>query len=150
MSKHCIELEWQRLSDDFNYENYSRTHLVKFKEGQEMQFSAAAEFLGEQKYADPEQTLLAAVSSCHMLTFLAIASKSRLVIDEYRDSAEAILELNPETKKYWVSEMTLNPKIKFQGELPSPDRLRQMHEKSHANCFIANSIKSKVKINIHD
>jgi organic hydroperoxide reductase OsmC/OhrA len=147
MSKHEIKLNWTRTSADFNYENYNRTHQVSFKEGQEIYVSAAPDFHGDPQFADPEQVLLAALSSCHMLTFLAIASKSKFVLDEYHDEPVATLSQDSETKKFWISEINLNPKVKFSGDSPDLAKLKHMHDKAHENCFIARSIKTKVHVN---
>ena len=93
-----------------------------------------------------EQALAASLSSCHMLTFLAVASKFRFVVDSYTDEAVGYLEKN-ENGKLAVTRIELNPQISFgpdQG--PDEERLKNLHERAHKECFIANSIKSEITV----
>jgi organic hydroperoxide reductase OsmC/OhrA len=83
MSEYKITLTWQRGDKPFEYQKYSRDHTWKFEGGHEMQASAAPAYLGNPKLADPEEAFVASLSSCHMLTFLAIACKKKFVLDEY-------------------------------------------------------------------
>ena len=85
MSEHKVTLTWQRGDKPFEYQKYSRDHTWKFEGGHEMQASAAPAYLGNEKLVDPEEAFVASLSSCHMLTFLAIACKKRFVLDEYLD-----------------------------------------------------------------
>ena len=87
MSEHKVTLTWQRGDKPFEYQKYSRDHTWKFPGGHEMQASAAPAYLGNQNLVDPEEAFVASLSSCHMLTFLAIACKKRFVLDEYADEA---------------------------------------------------------------
>src|SRR5690606_29068944 len=91
MSEHRARVAWRRATADFVYETYDRTHEVRFGSGQHVQGSAAAEYHGDPTKVDPEELFTGALASCHMLTFLAIASKSRLVVDAYEDEAVATL-----------------------------------------------------------
>ena len=75
MSEHRILLNWQRTSSDFTYENYNRDHTWAFDGGVTVHASASPAYRGNTACVDPEEALVAALSSCHMLTFLAIASK---------------------------------------------------------------------------
>jgi organic hydroperoxide reductase OsmC/OhrA len=82
MSEHKVTLTWQRGDKPFDYQKYSRDHIWKFPGGHEMQASAAPAYLGNQNLVDPEEAFVASLSSCHMLTFLAIACKKKFVLDE--------------------------------------------------------------------
>lgn len=144
MSEHKSFLSWKRETPDFGYEKYDRTHTVRFEGGLTLQASSAPEFLGKAALANPEEMLVAALSSCHCLTFLAIASKSRLVVDRYEDNAVGHLEKN-EQGLMWVSRVVLNPRITFASEVPA-EKIRALHEKAHKNCFIANSVKTDVTV----
>ncbi len=147
MSEHRIDLSWQRNTSDFTYETYDRTHTVTFEGGSKIQTSSAATYLGNAALPNPEELLIAAVSSCFMLTFLAIAAKSKFIIDQYQDQATGILDKNPEGKLA-ITHIELNPKINFGGNKKPDDKtLQQMLQKSHAHCFITNSVKAEVKIN---
>jgi len=97
MSEHKIILTWKRGDTPFEYQKYSRDHTWKFDGGHEMQASANPTYLGNPKLVDPEEAFVASLSSCHMLTFLAIAAKKKFVLDEYIDDAIGHMEKNPET-----------------------------------------------------
>jgi organic hydroperoxide reductase OsmC/OhrA len=145
-SEHRINLFWKRITPDFSYETYDRTHAIRFEGGQVLPSSAAPDYLGRSEFANPEEMLVAALSSCHMLTFLAIAAKSRVVIDKYEDQAVAELTKNADGKLA-ITKVTLRPLIIVaagQGDLS--ERLTHFHEKAHANCFIANSVKCEVTV----
>src|SRR5215212_8243742 len=88
MSEHRIALEWQKGDAAFTYEAYTRNHTIRFKDGQETLIaSASPPYRGDGSRADPEDLLVAALSSCHMLSFLAIAAKKKLVVTSYQDDA---------------------------------------------------------------
>ena len=140
-----INLDWKRTKD-FSYEQYNRNHSITFGGQQTLKSSASTEFLGDADLANPEELLVSALASCHMLTLLAIAAKSGYVIDTYHDQASAMLEKNEEGKLAIIS-INLKPKIEWKGEkTPSAEQLKSLHDKAHRNCFIANSIKAKVNI----
>lgn len=144
MSEHRIELKWAKTTPDFQYETYDRTHQVRFSGGIECRASSAPEYLGNKDLTNPEELLVAAVSSCHMLTFLAVAAKSKLTLETYEDQAVGYLEKD-DSGKVWVKKIVLKPKTKFSGaNPPDPEKLKSLHDKAHHNCFIANSIKTEV------
>jgi organic hydroperoxide reductase OsmC/OhrA len=145
MSEHKITLTWQRETPDFNYKTYDRTHNVQFSGGATTQVTAAPEFLGKPEITNPEELMVAALSSCHMLTFLALAAFKNLVIDKYIDNASGVLSKNTEGKMA-LTQVTLRPQITFSGIQPDADTLHQLHEKAHKECFIANSVKTEVKV----
>jgi len=140
MSEHKINLSWKRTSSDFAYKNYNREHTVTFKGGAQIGMSAAPQFLGKAEFIDPEEMFVAAYSSCHMLTFLAIASKKGLIVESYVDSAVGHLRPN-ENGKLALTHIELHPVISFAGTTPTAAELEHMHELSHKECFIANSAK---------
>jgi organic hydroperoxide reductase OsmC/OhrA len=93
---------------------------------------------------NPEEQFVAALSSCHMLTFLAVAAKKRFVVESYEDDASGVLERNADGRLA-MTQVVLRPKAAFSGEkVPSPDELAAMHEAAHKGCFIANSVKADV------
>ncbi|WP_394200555.1 OsmC family protein [Shewanella waksmanii] len=124
---------------------WSRQHNIVLGSGITIACSSAASFLGNDDKANPEEMLLAAVSSCHMLSFLAIAEKKRWLVEHYQDQASAILTVN-ENGKQMVSEVNLTPNITFNGTPPTEAQLDKAHQLAHQHCFIANSIKAKVNI----
>jgi organic hydroperoxide reductase OsmC/OhrA len=146
MSEHRISLQWKRKTPDFAYETYDRTHTVMFNGGLTLEMSAAPQYLGKEEYANPEEMLAAALASCHMLTFLAIAAKSRYVVDAYEDEATAILGKNAEGQTA-VVKIVLRPKVVFSGgNIPDAAKLKSLHDKSGKHCFIESSIKSEVVV----
>lgn len=147
MSNHCARVAWRRdtTKPDFTYDTYDRTHTVAFGGGQELLGSAAPDYKGDATKANPEEMLAASLAACHMLTFLAIAARSRLVVDTYEDDAEATLGKNA-AGKLAVTKVVLRPRVTFAGTAPTAEKLRELHEKAHANCFIANSVSCEVVV----
>lgn len=142
-----INLDWERKTSDFSYENFDRSHQIKLSPQVSIKASASPSYLGDANFPNPEKNLTAAVSSCFFLTFLAIASKSGYQIDKYHDEAHAELSKN-ENGVFFVSKVTLNPNIAFSGEkIPDEDKFERLKQKAHRNCFIANSIKGEIIIN---
>jgi len=144
---YTIDIEWTRnLETEFTYEKFNRDHLVKFNGGQVLKNSAAPEYFGHAECSNPEEILAAALASCHMLTFLAVACKSTYIVESYNCKATAIMGKNDDGKLS-VTEINLAPRIVFnQTKEPTKEQLASLHEKAHRNCFIAQSIKSKVNI----
>ena len=122
MSEHAAQISWSRDGRDFTYETYSRDHTWKFDGGVEVAATAAPAFLGNPALVDPEEAFVAAVASCHMLTFLAIAARRRFVVDRYEDSATGFMEKN-EAGKLAVTRVTLRPVIRFAEKTPSAEEL---------------------------
>lgn len=146
MSEHKVYLSWKNESEDFSYEKYDRTHLLKFEGGTLVKASAAPEYLGKIEYVNPEEAFAASLSSCHMLTFLAIASRKRYIVETYEDHAVAILGKN-EKLRLAVTRVYLRPKITFKGaNIPDKAMIDEMHHRSHMECFIANSVFTEVII----
>jgi len=145
MSEHRASVSWERGGSDFGYEAYPRGHEWTFAGGVRVPASAAPAFRGDPTRVDPEAALVAALSSCHMLTFLAIASRKRMVVDSYTDEAVGWLEKN-EDGKLAVTRVVLRPAVAFAGAQPSAEALADLHERAHRECFIANSVRTRVAI----
>lgn len=142
MSEHRATVEWQR-SGEFRYESYSRAHTVYFGQVAVPGNAAAANIpatVPPQEGVDPEQAFVAALSSCHMLWFLHLACRKGWVVDRYVDSAVGVLD------KTWISRVTLRPAVRFSGRAPDAAELNALHHAAHAKCFIANSVKSEVRV----
>ena len=148
MHEYRATTSWQRTSADFTYETYNRAHEVKFGGGEVVAWSAAPEFKGEATRVNPEEAYVASLSTCHLLTFLAIAARKRFIVDSYVDEALGVIEKGPEGK-YWVSRVTLRPKVVFSGDRqPSSQEISELHHAAHENCFVANSVKSAVTVEL--
>ena len=140
MAEHRITLTWDKGVAPFTYEAYPRNHTIAFKDGQETVIaSASPAYKGDAAKADPEDMLVAALSSCHMLSFLAIASKKKLTVNSYRDHAVGFLE--NEGGKWWMTRVILRPLIKSSADAAI---LAEIHHLAHQACFIANSVKTDV------
>jgi organic hydroperoxide reductase OsmC/OhrA len=146
MSEHKATIEWKRASEDFEANTYSRDHAWRFEGGHETPASAAPEYLGNKERVDPESAFVASLSSCHMLTFLFLCARKRFVVDRYTDAAVGFLEKNAEGKMA-VTRVELRPEVEFSGEKrPSGEELAELHERAHRDCFIANSVTTRVEV----
>ena len=146
MSEHAVTVGWERGGRDFTYEAYSRDHEWVFDGGTTVQASAAPAYRGSPARVDPEEAFVAAISSCHMLTFLAVAAKQGFVIDQYTDRAVGFLEKTPRGP-LGITRVILRPEIEFSGDRrPSRKELTEMHDKAHHACFIANSVDTAITV----
>ena len=145
MSEHRATINWHRDTDDFKYDTYRRDHTWAF-EGETVNASAAPKYLGSPARVDPEEAFVASLSSCHMLSFLAIAARKNLVVDAYSDKAVGFMDKN-EAGRLAITRVELRPAITFAPETqPSPNEIANMHHLSHKQCFIANSVKTIVEV----
>lgn len=145
MPVYHVNLSWERTTPDFLYDSYSRSHELRTGSGVVMPASSAPEFLGAADRVNPEEGLIGALSSCHMLTFLAVAARKKWVVDQYTDEAVGTLAKNADGRLA-ITRITLRPRVVFSGSGPSPDELNKLHEAAHRGCFIAASIRSEVVI----
>src|SRR6266446_295143 len=146
MSEHKVTVDWERETPDFAYETYNRDHDWSFDAGVTVRASANPAYLGSETCVDPEEAFVASLSSCHMLTFLAIAVRKRFVLDEYVDEATGHMEKNAEGKLA-ITRVTLRPRLKFSGDKqPTSQELDEMNHAAHEQCFIANSVKTEVTV----
>lgn len=149
MHKHESTILWERKDQNFGDNKYSRAHLWEF-DGIKVPASSSPSVLpvpmSSLEAIDPEEALVAATSSCHMLFFLAIAAKRGFVVDRYSDQAYGEMGKNTEGKTL-MSRITLRPRIEFSGtKQPSAAEIDEVHRMAHEQCFIGNSIKSEIVI----
>lgn len=146
MSEHRVRVNWINSSEEFVYDSFNRDHLWTFESGVEIKASSAPSFKGNPDCVDPEEALVGALSSCHMLTFLAISAKKRLTVKSYEDDAVGFLEENA-NGKLAVTRAVLRPKVVWGGDkTPTDEEVETIHQKAHGACFIANSILTEVTI----
>jgi organic hydroperoxide reductase OsmC/OhrA len=146
MSEHTAAIHWRNSGPAMDYERYPREHRWEFEGGPVVPASAAAGYQGATGSVDPEEALVASAAACHMLTFLAIASKQKFVVASYEDRAVGYMEKNAEGRLA-ITRIALNPQISFgPGTVVTAEALRKLHESAHRNCIIANSIKAAVTI----
>lgn len=147
VSVHRATVTWKR-EGDFARKKYFRAHTWRFDGGIEVPASASP-FVVPKPYSieaavDPEEAFVAAISSCHMLTFLFLVANDGFVVESYVDEAEG--RLATEGARQWVSEVVLRPRIEFAGEAPTAERLEAFHEAAHEQCFIAQSVKTAIRV----
>lgn len=148
MSEHAIELSWTRSEPDLRPGKFSNTHTIRFNSENELKVDAAPDWGGDANHANPEQALAAAISSCHMMTFLALAAKAQWPVASFEDRAVAHLGKNAKGQMS-VTQIDLHPVIRFDaGFTVEEDKLEAMHQRAHRYCFIANTLAESVDINV--
>lgn len=150
MSEYHARIVWNRGDSRFTDNRYSRVHEWRFDEGIVVPASASPHVvrppLSAHAAVDPEEALVASLSSCHMLTFLYLAAKKGFCVDSYVDAAVGVVEKNAQGRLA-MTRVTLRPDIRFSGEvLPKPADLDALHHAAHEECFIANSVRTEVGI----
>jgi len=142
---------WQRkASEPFTDNRYSRGHVWRFDGGIEVPASSAPSSVrlpySVAEAVDPEEAFVAALSSCHMLTFLFLAAKAGFTVERYEDAATGIMTKNAQGRLF-VSHVDLNPAVTFSGDKrPSEADLADLHHHAHEQCYIANSVKTEVTV----
>lgn len=148
MSELSIELSWQRSEPDLRPGKYSNAHNLRYNDNCEQQADAAPDWGGDPENTNPEQALAAAVSSCHMMTFLSLAAKAGWPVEGYRDCAVAHLGRNPRGQMS-VTRIDLHPVVRFDaGFSVEKSEMDKMQDRAHRYCFIANTLADNVEINI--
>ncbi len=145
MSEHTSNIVWERGDRAFGYETYSREHRVTMGTGLSFRASAGVDFRGDGALTNPEELYVAALSGCHMLTFLAICARKKIVVDRYEDDAVGHLERTPGAPMH-VARVTLRPRVVFSANAPDAEALRELHAQAHHGCFIASSVKTVVTV----
>lgn len=148
LSEYTATIKWQRDDQDFLDDNYSRGHIWEFDGGVSVPASASPHIVPPPKSVadnvNPEEAFVASLSSCHMLFFLSIAAKNGYVIDNYTDCAVGHMARN-EQGQFAMTKVTLRPRVAFSGDKqPTAEQLEKIHEQSHEQCFIANSVRTEV------
>jgi organic hydroperoxide reductase OsmC/OhrA len=146
MSTHIATVDWSRGDQSFTDGVYSRGHEWRFDGGAVVRGSSAPPVPGSDPAAvDPEEALVAAVSACHMLFFLAYAAKAGLTVDRYTDAAVATMGRD-DRGKVSITRVTLRPDIRWGGEAPAAEVLDDLHHRAHEACYLANSIRGEVVV----
>jgi organic hydroperoxide reductase OsmC/OhrA len=140
---------WRRDGEDFSEGRYSRAHEWRFDGGITVPGSASPSVVPApfslEAAVDPEEAFIAALSSCHMLTFVDIARRAGIVVESYEDEAVGEMErIAP--GKMAITRVTLRPRIVFGGAAPDKAKVDELHHQAHEACFIANSVKTEVRV----
>ncbi len=149
-AEHKITASWKQSPHSSKPNTYSRNLVVDFGHGIAVSASASPDYLGEASLPDPEQLFLSSLSSCHMLSFLAVAEMRGFKVLSYQDEASAYLEKD-QGPLARVSRVTLRPRVEFDpsGKIPDSETLGKMHDKAHDICFIARSVTTEVSVEFH-
>lgn len=148
MDKYKATVQWERGDQVFTDDEYSRGHTWEFDGGLVVPASASPGIVplphSIAENVDPEEAFVAALSSCHMLFFLAMAAGKGFVVDNYRDSAAGYLAKD-ECDRMAITKVVLRPDATYSGEKrPTREQVEKLHERAHKLCFIANSVRSDV------
>ena len=151
MSEHQAQIRWHRREGErFTDLRFSRAHTWQFDGGVTVAASSAPSAVplpySNAENVDPEEAFVAAIASCHMLTFIWLAAKDRFVVDAYEDLAVGRMSRNS-NNRLAVTHVQLKPSIVFSGErLPSDADLERLHHAAHEECFIANSVLTEISV----
>jgi len=149
MPVHKVKVAWQIGTGDMPGKKYSRAHTWEFDGGTVVPASSSPYVVpkpwSEEKAVDPEEALIAAASSCHMLSFLWAAANAGFSVASYHDDAEGTLAKNA-AGRYAITRIVLRPKIVFTGKQPNAAELDKLHHQAHNECFIANSLNTEIVV----
>ncbi len=151
MATYTSTVSWSRKSDErFLDGRYSRAHEWTFDGGARVPASSSPQVVrppfSDPAGVDPEEALVASLSSCHMLFFLDFAKRKGFVVDSYVDEAIGAMSANAEGRVS-MTEVVLRPRIVFSGEKrPTAADCSQLHHEAHEACYIANTVKSAVRV----
>jgi len=151
MSEHRAVVVWQRgEAEPFLDNRYSRRHSVAYDGGATVALSASPHVVAvpysDPTAVDPEELFVTSLASCHMLRFLSFAAKAGYIVDHYRDPASAVLGRNADGREA-ITVVTLQPHCQFSGDkLPTNSELAALHDRAHHACFLANSVRSEIRV----
>ena len=150
MSSYTCEVQWIRGDAAFTDNRYSRAHVWRFDGGVEVPASSSPHVVplpcSNAANVDPEEGFIAALSSCHMLTFLWLAAREGLRVDRYTDAPIGVMEeIRPGRPA--VTRVTLRPDVTFSGDKrPTDIDVERLHHDAHDQCFLANSVKTEIGV----
>ena len=153
MSVYAAETVWERgdaSAEDFLAGRYSRRYLLRFDGGAEVPGSASTHNVrgpyADPSAVDPEEAFVSALSSCHMLFVLWLAQRRGWCVDRYLDRASGVLADIGDGRQA-MTVVTLRPEVDFSGDpRPSAAEIERLHHDAHSGCFIANSVKTEVRV----
>ncbi|MBK8500224.1 MAG: OsmC family protein [Flavobacteriales bacterium] len=140
--RYSLDLEW-RGDHTRTYEGYTREHIVRIDGKPDLIATADPAFRGDAALHNPEDLLLAALSSCHLLTYLALCARARIDVRSYRDKAEGSLLLTADGGGHFT-DVLLHPEVVV-AEEGMRDKAMKLHAAAHKYCFIANSVNFPVR-----
>ena len=141
--RYSVDVEWtgNRGSGTSGYRDYGRDHLVRADGNPELLGSADRTFHGDAERWNPEELLVAALSECHMLSYLHVAVKNGIVVEAYTDAATGSMRTTADGGGAFV-EVTLRPVVTISaGDLATA---LELHHEASRLCFIASSVNFPV------
>lgn len=151
MSTHQAHIRWTRQPQErFLDSRYSRAHSWEFDGGVTVPASSAVSSVplpySKAENVDPEEAFVAAISSCHMLSFLYVAARANFLVDAYDDLALGTMTRNRQGRLA-VTSVQLRPDVTFSGSnIPSDAEVAELHHAAHEECYIANSVLTEITI----
>ncbi len=139
--EYSATLEWTG-STGAGYRSYSREHSVSMTSRASVTLSADAAFRGDATLANPEQLVVAAASSCQLLSFLGAAARAGVDVVAYRDAAHGTMPLD--ATPVAITKIELRPEIQARGA--DPEQVHALVAEAHDQCYIANSLRSEVRV----
>lgn len=136
---------WNNVTPTKDYKSYSRRLTVSIDGKASFDMSADPAFLGDGQLMNPEYSLLVAVSSCHMLSYLAFASLKGVEVVSYEDVATATMEVTGTTGRF--VEAVLSPVVKIAASSDAA-LANALHETAYQSCLIANSVNFPIRHNV--
>jgi organic hydroperoxide reductase OsmC/OhrA len=149
MSEYRATIRWSQEAPDYLRGKYSREHTWEFDGGVTVPASSSPSVVpvpySNPANVDPEEALVAAISSCHMLSFLYVAQRGGFQVESYEDEAVGVMTKN-ERGAMWISKTTLHPRVRYTGAGPSAEQEAELHHHAHEQCFIASSVKTEILV----
>jgi organic hydroperoxide reductase OsmC/OhrA len=151
VSEHKATIRWQNSAPgpEFGKGRYSREHTWSFDGGVTVPASSSPSVVrppySNPAGVDPEEAFVASIASCHMLTFVYLAARRGFDVTSYEDDAVGHMTKN-ERGVPWVSSVVLHPRVVYAGTPPSPHEEEQLHEESHLECYISQSVKTDIRV----
>jgi organic hydroperoxide reductase OsmC/OhrA len=144
--RYTVRTVWtgNRGTGTSGYRDYDRAHVVKVAGKPDLLGSSDANFLGDGTRHDPEDLLVASLSTCHMLWYLHLAADARLIVTGYEDEAEGHMQLRPDGSGAFVR-ATLRPRVTISGDFDA-ELAKGLHHEAHQKCFVANSVNFPVEV----
>lgn len=147
MGAYEAKIAWRRGDQLFLDKRYSRAHSWTFDGGAVVPASSAPSSvpvpMSDPSGVDPEEAMIASLSSCHMLWFLAFAANAGLTVDTYVDEASGEMGQDDGDRRY-IATVVLRPRTRFTGRVPSQEELDALHRQAHDHCEMAHSVRATI------
>lgn len=148
MKQHTYQCEIEWTGNDGQgtrtYASYRRDHVIRSADKPEIPASSDPSFRGDETRYNPEELLVASLSSCHMLWYLHLCAVNKITVVEYRDAAKGVMRENADGSGKFVS-VTLKPRVIILED-DKRAQAADLHHKAHSLCFISRSVNFPVEV----